>query len=261
MKSLVKRTLARFGLHLVRSDTLNTLDAHLLDLFTALRINCVLDVGANDGDYGSELRRLGFNGHIVSFEPVGSNFQRLLARIGGDARWKAHQMALGERDGEAEINVLQGHTFSSFLTPSAFGAEHFGQKMNVDRKELVPLRRLEGVLDGMVAGIPEPRIFLKMDTQGYDMQVIRGAGEALRRIQGLQMELAVRQLYDGMSTDLVNTIPTLQAAGFELSGLFPVTRDPGSRLTILELDCVMWRPTTTTTAGGGGSVRRESVTP
>jgi FkbM family methyltransferase len=239
IRGLIKRSLARFGLHLVRNPQVNTLDTHLLDVFSALGVNCVLDVGAHDGGYGAELRRLGFNGHIVSFEPISTHFARLEERIAGDSRWTAHRLALGDRDGDAEINVLSGATFSSFLSPSSYGARGFGPKMQMVRKEQVPLRRLESVFDDVLSGVPDPRVFLKMDTQGYDLVVIRGAGAKLQALLGVQMELAIKEIYEGMSTAFTQAIPALQGLGFELTGLFPVSREPANGLALLEMDCVM----------------------
>ena len=242
IKTVVKRALGRTGFRLVRNTSVNTLESHLLDVFLALGINCVLDVGANDGDYGDELRRLGYDGHIVSFEPVSSNFQRLLERKKRDPKWTAHQIALGESDGEAEINVLQGHTFSSFLSPSAYGVSRFGRKMNVERKETVKVRRLDHVLREVLADVPNPRVFLKTDTQGFDMAVIRGARDEMSSILGVQMELALKPLYEKLTTEWTETIRELQGMGFEVTGMFPVTRDPTDGVTLLEVDCVLWRP-------------------
>jgi hypothetical protein len=114
--------------------------------------------------------------------------------------------------------------------------------MQVTRTEEVPVKRLDGVLDACLAGIPEPRVFLKMDTQGYDLLVVEGAGTRLGEVLALQSELAVLPIYEGMSTDFTDAIAALRRRGFEVSGLFPVNRDPRNGLCVVEFDCVMCRP-------------------
>ncbi|MBV8314108.1 MAG: FkbM family methyltransferase [Planctomycetaceae bacterium] len=242
-KSWAKWTLARLGFFLGRLPKTNTIDTHLIHLFSLLGIDCVLDVGAHRGEYGRELRRLGFGGRIISFEPIPENFALLRRECAGDSNWRAQQIALGSEEGCAEINVLSGTTFSSFLGPSEYGVAQFGTKMRTERTELVEVRRLEGLFDECVAGIERPRVFLKMDTQGYDLAVLEGAGTKLDRVAALQTELAVKPLYRGMTTSFVDSISRLQQFGFELTGLFPETYDPSDRLRVVELNCVMCRAT------------------
>lgn len=243
LKGMAKRLLARFGFYLGRYPQTNTLESHLTRLLSALRIDCVFDVGAHEGEFGEELRMLGYQGQIVSFEPVPAHFDVLARRCAADAKWQAHQYALGAEDGSFEINVFSGTTFSSFLSPSEYGRGGFGGKLQVERTETVEVKRLKDVFDDLVAstGLDDPRVFLKLDTQGYDIAVIEGAGTKLERIYALQTELSVKSIYDGMSTGLTESLSLLQQRGFEVTGLFPVTWDPQDRLSVVEFDCVLCR--------------------
>ena len=90
----------------------------------------------------------------------------------------------------------------------------------------------------------DARLYLKMDTQGYDLAVVEGAGATLGRVLALQTEVALQPLYQDMRTTLCNTVPELRKRGFEVTGLFPVTRDKKDGLQIIELDCVMIRSRT-----------------
>lgn len=240
-KLLVKRLLARTGFQINRTSAVETLDLHLLRIFTALAINCVLDVGAHQGDFGQDLRRIGYRGHIVSFEPVARNFEGLSRAASGDPLCRIFPFALGERDGHADINVFSGSTFHSLLEPNDFGREAFGEKLALERTERIEIKRLDQVLESCLAGIPTPRLYLKMDTQGYDLAVVEGAGAALSRVLALQTEVALQPIYQDMRTTLCNMVPELQRRGFRVTGLFPVTRDKTDGLQIIELDCVMIR--------------------
>ena len=139
-------------------------ETYLPRLFEAFSINCVLDVGARIGDYGLLLRRAGYSGRIMSFEPVAESFGTLHRRCEHDPQWTAYPYALGSSDGTATINVMRETVFSSMLEPSALG--EFGNV--VERQETVEVRRLDSVFSEVTRGLGNPCAYLKMDTQGWD---------------------------------------------------------------------------------------------
>src|SRR5262245_53556123 len=93
---------------------------HLAMIFARYGVDCVLDVGANRGQYGRELRLAGYRGRLVSFEPVEQLSRELRETVAGDATWTVQRVALGRETGTAEINVMQHDVFSSFRAPAAF---------------------------------------------------------------------------------------------------------------------------------------------
>jgi hypothetical protein len=99
--------------------------------------------------------------------------------------------------------------------------------------------RLSGLQSELPPELPSDRVFLKLDTQGWDLQVVAGAAQSLGRILGLQTELSVKPIYEGI-TRWQEALARMTGLGFELTGLFPVTRD--RRFRVVELDCVMARP-------------------
>src|SRR5262249_54860745 len=106
---------------------------------------------------------------------------------------------------------------------------------------VVPIEQLQNLYPDAVAGIEHPRVFLKMDTQGYDMHVLEGAGETLANVVALQAEVSVIPIYHGMHS-MVESIAYYNALGFECTNLFPVTFDADD-LGVIEYDCVMRRKT------------------
>jgi FkbM family methyltransferase len=212
---------------------------HLSMLFERYGVNCVLDVGANRGQYGRELRLAGYRGRLLSFEPVEALCKDLQETAAGDTAWTAHRVALGREAGVLDINVTRHDVFSSFRAPMAFAAERFGDAAEVARHERVEVRRLEQVLDEHCGSGPPPRCFLKMDTQGYDLEVFAGLGHWADHVVGLQSEVAAIPLYSGMPR-MAEAIAEYEAAGFELTGLFPLSRDERTG-RVIELDCVMVR--------------------
>jgi FkbM family methyltransferase len=213
-------------------------ERHLAELLTRYEVNCVLDVGANAGQYATMLRRIGYRGHIVSFEPVPQFFTELAANAAPDARWSVHNLALGSADDTADMNVTR-NTLSSLLPASEYGERRF-QSLRRPATLRVPVRRLDGVLDEILPpGLDRPRIFLKLDTQGYDVRAFEGLGERHRDVVAMQSEVALLRIYEGMPR-LPEALSTYERAGFEVSGMFPVNRDGGT-LRILEYDCLLVR--------------------
>jgi FkbM family methyltransferase len=239
LKRLIQRASRVVGLHVGRYPPVDSLEYHLETLLRELQIDCVLDVGAHTGEYAAMLRGLDYTGQIVSFEPVRASFEALERGRADDRAWRGENVALGADDGELEMNIYQGSVFNSFLRPAGGSNGRFGAATKVVGVEKVPVRRLETVIDEIVAARPGARLFLKMDTQGYDLQVIRGAGRRIDAIRALQSEMAVRATYAGMPT-LPEALLELNRLGFELTGMFPVAREM-DHLRLIELDCVMCR--------------------
>jgi FkbM family methyltransferase len=197
----------------------------------------VIDVGANRGQYAQRLSRAGYQGRIVSFEPVPAEHALLQRAAQNDPEWFVHQLALGSADGTLDMHVVPG-TLSSLLPSTEFGRRRF-PKLHETHQESVPVRRLDDLLDQALAGLPDPRPFLKMDTQGFDVEVFRGLGERAREFVGLQSEVALMQLYEGMPR-LAEALAVYEAAGFEISGMYPVNRENRTG-RVLEFDCLMVR--------------------
>ena len=126
-------------------------------VFEKLSINCILDVGANQGQYGTLLRRIGYGGWIISFEPVQASYEALKAVAAKSERWRVFPYALGRDNERREINVTEETVFSSFLTPHEESQIRF-QTNRVERKEEVDVRRLDSVLETCLKDVPSPRI-------------------------------------------------------------------------------------------------------
>ena len=237
-RRIIRRTYRLLGYDISRwPPLLDELPGHLAGLLPRLGVNCVIDVGAHWGEYGTQLRALGYEGRIVSFEPVGASAERLRERAKDDSSWMVLQVALG-RSSESRLMNVPGHSdLASFLEPDEFVLTHFPDSAIQSREE-VQVRRLDELFDECTAGIAEPRVYVKMDTQGWDLEVFAGAAERLDRIVALQSELSVKAINQGMPIYL-EALTEYHRMGFELTGLFPISRDERSR--IIEFDAVMVR--------------------
>jgi FkbM family methyltransferase len=212
--------------------------AFLEKLFKLLEIDCVLDVGANLGQYHDFLRHeVGYAGRIISFEPIPSHVELLNKRADLDPAWSVCGFALGRAPGCATFNIMKNTQFSSFREPDHSNTPMFNRLNVVEQRVEVEVRTLDQVLSEIETQSGSFRgIFLKLDTQGFDMEVIGGAGDALSRIKALQTEVSVKSIYAG-TPGYEQTIRELRSKQFELSGFYP--NNPSHFPQLIEFDCYM----------------------
>jgi FkbM family methyltransferase len=237
MKALVKQMLRSRGL-IVKKLPVDNIEETLRQLFTAVDINCVIDAGAHFGEYGRWLREIGYTGRIISFEPVRASYERLRESAKGDASWMTNNLALGRGNASLEINVPDYSVFASFLDATKYCNEQFGEESTAGAKETVKVVTLDSMFAQCVSGLGVPRVYLKLDTQGYDLEVIGGASASLPSIRALQSEVSVKPIYEGMP-NWVDAIGVYKSLGYEVTGLYPVNRD--KNMSVIEFDCVMRR--------------------
>jgi FkbM family methyltransferase len=207
-----QRLARRLGYDLTPRRKAKSPNAQLVAVLQHFRTTCVLDVGANVGQYGALLREWGYTGRIVSFEPQADAHRALELRAAADQAWRvAPPMALGARAGQVELEVSAESDMSSVLPQSAL-LRHVSPSSAVVRKETVPLRRLDEVAGRYLR--PDDRVFLKIDAQGYDAQVLAGAAALLERVAGIQLEMALVPLYEG-ERGFRGLLDDLAALGFE----------------------------------------------
>jgi len=213
-----------------------TLIRHLSQVLDCHAIDRVIDVGANAGQFCDRLRKAHYRGRIEAFEPIPAQVDALKRKFANDPQFRVHACALGEADGEMSLNVFEGDDFSSFLSLRQEGRKYFPERTQPKTTIRVPVRRLDRI-DGICN--PADRVLLKMDTQGFDLNVFQGATDVLPNVCALLIECSVIPLYEKMP-DFLETLKVFQQAGFLPSGFFPVSRDK-TNMTIIEFDCVLIR--------------------
>jgi FkbM family methyltransferase len=154
----------------------------------------VVDVGANEGQYAMRLRNAGFSGRVVSFEPGSEAFERLEKHAADDPLWDCRRLALGERRGVEMLNIAADTEGSSFLEVEPREVRNSPGSRFV-AEERVPVERLDAIWAELN---PQDRTtFLKLDTQGTELAILRGAGNALDAIELVDVELSLVPLYEG----------------------------------------------------------------
>lgn len=190
-------------------------------------IDVVLDVGANVGQYAMRLRHNGFEGRIVSFEPYAQAFAELARTASHDPFWEVRRLALSDQDGQAELNV-SGNSFSSSLLALTDRHLQSAPRSAYIAAEVVQTARLDTLWPELVGSA---RAWLKLDVQGFEMHVLRGAGEMLRDARAIQVELSVEALYDGAPV-WTTVIDWLLERGFQLAALEPGFDDPATGMML-----------------------------
>lgn len=216
-------------------------ERHLCDLIERYSVHSLwlLDVGANEGQFGKKMRKAGYQGMIYSFEPVKSAYQKLLKASEGDPNWKVFNLALGDKEQVAQINTPTKSTvFSSLLSNNKYSEERFGKFFCEVTKEEVSVKELDKFVGTeALSDIPKfDHIILKLDTQGFDLNVLKGSVNLLSKVDIILTELSFVPIYHGMP-DFIENSTFLKAHGFTPTAFFPVSRDKKS-MGIIEMDGV-----------------------
>jgi FkbM family methyltransferase len=218
------------------------LEEHLRALIARYDIDLVVDVGANFGQFHDTVRdAVGFTGPIVSFEPVSSFRSQLEARRHLDPNWHVEPVALGSASQSAVINVMESPGLSSLKDPDLAAMQSLlpaPDRTGLAATETIEVRRLDEIAPRHAALASAKRALLKTDTQGFDVEVLRGAGAFLSQTSAVQVELSVLPIYAN-APGYQEVIAELQQLGFDLSGMFPVTLDRDLR--VIEFDGIFVR--------------------
>ncbi len=242
IKNYIKNLLRNLGYELIHTHSLKKLQSktfsyHLKSLFEILNIQCVLDVGANIGGYRNFLREdVGYQGLIISFEPIPKYVEVLRKLAETDSQWFIYDFALGNENSDKEMNYMKKGNFSSFLEPDQTKVFIAYNANTVESKEKVVIKKLDSIINILKEEHLINNIYLKMDTQGYDLEVVKGSENTLPQVLALQTEMSLKNIYQNMPS-FMESYEVLSQKGYEITGMFPIFRD--SLLRIAEFDCVM----------------------
>lgn len=218
INNIIKKFFRKIGIEIGRFNPTTSSLAQLAVALKHFQIDLVLDVGANYGQFASEIRGAGYQHSILSFEPLSSAYDQLKKSAIDDPLWEVYQRcALGANRHQAEINIAANSASSSLLPMLDAHLEAAPHTAYV-AKEVVEIFTLDEVMSGKVGNYEN--IFLKIDTQGFESQVLDGAAEFLPHVRGVLLELSLVPLYDGQKL-WQDLIQRMEVIGFELWALQP----------------------------------------
>jgi FkbM family methyltransferase len=237
VRRFIKRLVRVFGIDVSWYRPSKSSPAQLAKALELADITVVFDVGANEGQFAKELRDHGYRGTIVSFEPLTSARTTLLKFAARDSNWLVHdQSAIGDQDGEIEIYIA-GNSVSSSVLPMLAAHSSAAEGSAYVASERVPITKLDSIATRYLDG--EANLFIKIDTQGFEWQILDGAPETLRRARGVLCELSLVPLYDGQRL-WREIIDRLDSQGFMLWALQKGFTDPRTGQS-LQMDGIFLR--------------------
>lgn len=231
-----RRVHARLGYALIPTADLSRYPQadYLRRVFREWKITGVIDVGANEGQYHDFVRaEIGFDGPIVSAEPIPALAKQITARAATESAWRVEAIALGAAPGTSEFLVTAGSQFSSFLEPLESTKDKFYGQTAIEQSIPVTVDTLDALIDRHAAFLGE-RIYLKMDTQGFDLEALKGLSRHATRVVALQSEASVKPIYKAMP-DYTETIRAVERMGFTISQIFP--NNDANFPVLIEFDC------------------------
>lgn len=227
----------KFGYDVVRYvETPGSANFRRLNAIQTNQVDLVLDVGASEGFFGTKLRKSGYKGRIISFEPLDTSYKNLLKATESDEFWKPVNTAIGNYDGEVMINISGRETSSSILPMLSSHTDVAPDSFYVDNKKVF-IKRLDSLLNNVIA--QGNHLYLKIDVQGYERNVLEGAVETLKRTEVIEVEVSMVPLYEGsiLFREMLNTLDNL---GFILISWDDVLVDPKTGF-VLQSDCIFMR--------------------
>lgn len=215
-KTAVRKATRRMGYDLVpTAGGLPALQQAILRATTPVAI----DIGANVGQYAERLRDLGFAGQIISFEPGAQAYELLAEKAKKQSHWHVRRRALSDQSGVAMLQVA-ANSVSSSLLPVA--EEHV---LAEPRSRTVSQEEVQVVtLDSEMQDELGRPFWLKLDVQGHELAVLRGAEQTLSDTYAVQAEISFGDLYHGQA-DWLELCAFLIERGFRLRYLEPGFED------------------------------------
>lgn len=212
---------------------------HLRRVFERYSVDCVFDVGANQGQYGTMLRReVGYRGRIISFEPDTLAVSALRMRVGRDKNWEIRNVAVADRSGTLRFNIMRDSQFNSLSTPRYDETSACNELNQVVSCIDVPAETLAEALQKARETGSMASPYLKMDTQGCDMAIVAASPDAVRAFVAVQTEVAFKRLYDA-SVSVGEAIAWYDRHGFDVSAI--LLNNEGHFPVLIESDVVFVR--------------------
>jgi FkbM family methyltransferase len=205
-------------------------------IISEYQVDCIVDVGANQGQYRDFLRdEVHYDGLIISFEPDPDCFAVLSTRQEMDDKWVILNYALGQEVKKLDFNIMKSSVFNSFLEPDSSETQLFSTSNSILKTIKIEAKRLDEMIVKLKADHQFNNIYLKIDTQGFDLEVFEGASGCLDQIRAVQTEVSVLPIYKHMPS-FDSSLKLFRSKGFEVSALYSLGEDRFPHA--VEFDCI-----------------------
>ena len=206
-KLLINKIIAFTGYKISNLKYTYDSELNLVKSLNFFRVKSIIDVGANEGQFVLRLLKNNFKGNVISFEPITDAYKKLLINAESNKKkisWHvAEKCGLGSKDFSRDIFISQ-HSESSSLLKILPKHTNLKPLSKIISTEKIKIKKLDNFYDNIKK--LDKNIFLKIDTQGYELEVLKGAKKTLRLITALVVEVSLVKLYDKQPLwlDIVN---------------------------------------------------------
>lgn len=193
-------------------------------VLTGLDCRCVVDVGANRGQFSLAARRCCPEANIIAFEPLPGPAGRFRQVFAGDPRVTLHQYAIGPQEAVSTMHLSSKDDVSSLLPINPLMGSLFPGAAEVGTTTV----RVGRLVDFVRAGELRAPALLKLDVEGYELEALRGCEELLDSFSHVYAECSFVELFRGqvLADDL---IAWLGRRAFRLSDVNAVVFDAQRR--------------------------------
>lgn len=223
MKKWIKWILKKKGFVLQTFVPEHSPCAMLEKFICKYEIDLILDVGANIGQFSRGIRENGYKGKIISYEPLSAAYDSLLENSKNDSLWTIYdKCAIGSYKGFVDINISANSVSSSILSIMKLHVESAPTSAYI-ATERVRIETLDSV--ALEAAQEFKNIFIKIDTQGFEWEVLDGAQKIMRLARAIQLEVSLEPLYEGTKL-WKDIVARLENEGFSVFALYPAFCSP-----------------------------------
>lgn len=219
----IQKLFQRFGILIRKYNPATSEDLRRICLLNHYQVDLVFDIGANKGQYATGILDAGYNGTVVSFEPLSAAHSVIAAKSSGNSRWKvAPRGAIGSKKEVIEINISANSVSSTLLNMLDSHIEG-APESRIIGKEKVQVWPLDEI--GVAYAEGKKNIFLKIDVQGFEQEVLKGAVEMIKKAKGIEMEISLIPLYENQTWLLPEVLEFMKQQGFQMVSIVPAFTD------------------------------------
>ena len=218
-----KKIFQNFGILIRKYNAATSEDLRRIKLFEHYKIDLVFDIGANKGQYATGIMDAGYDHQIVSFEPL-SDIHSIIEKESKKYRnWTVTpRCAIGAVNEEIEINISANSVSSTLLNMLDSHIEGAPESKIIGKEKVhvFPLDEIAATYTGNAKNI-----FLKIDVQGFEQEVLKGAKSTIAKAKGIEMEISLVPLYENQTWLLPQTLDFMEQNGFQLTSIVPAFTD------------------------------------
>jgi FkbM family methyltransferase len=236
LKKRFKRIIHALGYDVHSHNIFTSEDVLLKTILEHFNIRTVLDVGANEGQFGSKIIDLGYSGKIYSFEPIVSVHKMLTQNASKFPQWSAINMGIGNKEEELMINVSENLASSSVFEVDRKSVQA-DPATRTTHQEKIKITTIDSFVSSQKN--LDAEILLKLDIQGFELEALKGARASLPNFKLIQVELSFIPVYEKapLYKEVINF---LEENDFEIFTLTPAFVD-GKTGRMLQADGIFVR--------------------